>query len=230
MYAVTQSIEFGLFLTIGLYLLSVEINKRLKQPWLNPLLLSIVMGSLILWGMKIPYEDYAYGASWIGYLLTPATVCLVLSFYRQSHLFKKHWKPVLAGVVAGAVAGIVVTVILIYLLDIPEVLRHTLMTKNSTGPIALEIAGLLQRPKDLVMLMEVGCGLFGFVVGNPILRLMGIKDPVARGVAFGATSHIVGTAKAIENSKEEGAMSSVAILITGLVYLVLVPLLFLVWR
>lgn len=59
---------------------------------------------------------------------------------------------------------------------------------------------------------------------------MRIEHPVARGVAFGATSHIVGTAKALSNSREEGAMSSVAIVLTGLVYLVLVPLILWIWR
>lgn len=227
---VTQSIEFGILLTLGVYLFSVWLIHRLQYPWLNPLMLSIVLGFLILWIFKIPYENYATGGSWISFLLAPATVCLVIPFYRQSHLFKKHWRPILIGIFAGALAGLLVTMILISVFQLPDGLRHSLLTKNSTGPIALEIAELLERPKDLVMLMVVGAGLFGFITGNLILKFLGIRHPVARGIAFGATSHIIGTAKALTNSKEEGAMSSVAILITGLVYLALVPLILLIWR
>ena len=230
MQNVLSSVEFGLFLTLGLFLGSARLVKRANVAWLNPLMLSILFGSLILWAFNIPYRSYENGASWIGYLLTPATVCLVIPFYRRSHLFKKYWKPILAGIAAGAVAGLTVTVLLMQLFDIPEAIRHAVMTKNSTGPIALEIATLLGRPRELVMLMVLGSGLFGFQAGNLILRLMRIEHPVARGVAFGATSHIVGTAKALSNSREEGAMSSVAIVLTGLVYLVLVPLILWIWR
>lgn len=230
MLTVTQSTEFGVFLTLGLYLFSVWLVKRLQFPWLNTLMVSIAAGFLILWGLNIPYENYAAGGNWVGFFLAPATVCLVIPFYRQTHLFKRHLKPILIGILAGALAGILVTVLLITVFRLPETMRHALLTKNSTGPIALEIADFLGRPKDLVMLMVVGSGLFGFLVGNGIHKLLGITHPVARGIAFGATSHIIGTAKALTNSKEEGAMSSVAILITGLVYLALVPVILNIWR
>lgn len=230
MLSVTQSIEFGVFLTLGLYVLSSALVQRYKYPWMNPLMLSIVFGFLILWGLNIPYENYAVGGNWIAFLLGPATVCLVIPFYRQSHLFKAHWKPILTGIFAGALAGVLTTILLLIVFDFPESMRHALLTKNSTGPIALEIAELLGRPKDLVMLMVVGSGLFGFIAGNQILRFLSIRHPVARGITFGATSHIIGTAKAMTNSKEEGAMSSVAILITGLVYLALVPVILYFWR
>ena len=111
----------------------------------------------------------------------------------------------------------------------PEALKHAFLVKNATGPIALEISELVGRPTELVMLLVLTSGVFGFMFGNVILRIIKVDNKVARGIAFGNASHIVGTAKAITNSEEEGAMSSISILITGLVYLVLVPILMQIW-
>ena len=44
-----------------------------------------------------------------------------------------------------------------------------------------------------------------------------MKNPVAAGVAIGTCSHAMGTTKAIEIGEIEGAMSSVAIGVSGLI-------------
>ena len=225
MQAVTSSVEFGVFFTIGLYVLSKLITRRANVSFLNPLFLAIVLGVSVLLIFDIDPLDYQVGGAWVGTLLAPATVCLVVPFYKQSHLFKANWKPVIAGILAGSIAGLLVTALLVKLLNIPELMTHALLVKNTTGPIALEIAQMVNRPTDLVMLMVIFSGVFGFMTGNLILNAIKVDNKIARGIAFGNTSHIVGTAKAMSNSVEEGAMSSISILLTGLVYLVLVPFL-----
>ncbi len=47
-----------------------------------------------------------------------------------------------------------------------------------------------------------------------------ITHPIAKGLAFGASSHAIGTAKAMELGEVEGAMSSLAIAVTGLLTVV----------
>lgn len=225
MQAITQTVEFGVLLTVGLYVLSHAVLKRTKITFLNPLMLSILLGVTFLLLAKIDVDDYRIGGHWVSFLLSPATVCLVIPFYKKSHLFKENWKPILAGIIAGTLAGLIVTVVLFQAFNMPEHIKHAILVKNSTGPIALEIADLLGRPKDLVMLMVIGSGMFGFMCGNFLLKVLRVENKVARGIAFGNTSHIVGTAKALSNSEAEGAMGSISILITGLVYLVLIPLL-----
>ena len=44
-----------------------------------------------------------------------------------------------------------------------------------------------------------------------------MTDPVAAGLAIGASSHAVGTSKAIELGEVEGAMSGLAIGICGII-------------
>ena len=44
---------------------------------------------------------------------------------------------------------------------------------------------------------------------------------ISKGLAFGASSHAIGTAKAIEIGEIEGAMSSLAIAVSGILTVVL---------
>ena len=49
-----------------------------------------------------------------------------------------------------------------------------------------------------------------------ICRVFRIHEPIARGLAIGTASHAIGTAKAMEMGEIEGAMSSLAIAVAGL--------------
>ena len=63
-------------------------------------------------------------------------------------------------------------------------------------------------------------GLLGNIVGEGALRLMRITEPVARGIALGSASHAFGTSRALELGEVEGAMSSLSIVLTGIITLV----------
>ena len=47
-----------------------------------------------------------------------------------------------------------------------------------------------------------------------------IQDPIARGIAIGTASHAIGTSKAMEMGEIEGAMSSLSIVVSGLLTVV----------
>ena len=49
-----------------------------------------------------------------------------------------------------------------------------------------------------------------------ICKLFRIEEPVAKGLAIGTASHAIGTTKAMELGETEGAMSSLAIAVAGL--------------
>ena len=65
--------------------------------------------------------------------------------------------------------------------------------------------------------------MLGNVIGETVLKLFHITEPVAKGVALGSASHAIGTAKAMELGEVEGAMSSLAIAVAGLLTVVLAP-------
>ncbi|MBQ5323884.1 MAG: LrgB family protein, partial [Oscillospiraceae bacterium] len=59
----------------------------------------------------------------------------------------------------------------------------------------------------------------------PLLgRIFKVRSPVAEGVAIGSCSHVIGTTKAVEIGEVQGALSSVAIGICGLITVVLLAI------
>ena len=58
------------------------------------------------------------------------------------------------------------------------------------------------------------------MLADLIYRLFRVTDPIARGLGLGASSHAIGTARAIEYGPVEGAMSSLAIAASGLLTVV----------
>ena len=59
-------------------------------------------------------------------------------------------------------------------------------------------------------------GILGNIVADGWFKLVGIKEPIAKGLALGTSAHAIGTAKALELGEVEGAMSSLAIAVAGL--------------
>jgi len=68
-------------------------------------------------------------------------------------------------------------------------------------------------------------GTFGNIAGPGICRLLGIRHPIAMGVAFGTASHVIGTSKATELSRLAGAVGSLSLTIAGLFTVVLLSFL-----
>ena len=59
-------------------------------------------------------------------------------------------------------------------------------------------------------------GLLGNMFAEVICRICRITDPIAKGVAIGTSAHALGTAKAIELGEIEGAISSLSIVVSGI--------------
>ena len=78
---------FGLFLTLGAYLLGLAVNKRFKSPLTNPLLLSLIIIIPVLLLCGIDYDTYYEGAKYISYLLTPATVSKEIEIIKDNIFF-----------------------------------------------------------------------------------------------------------------------------------------------
>ena len=58
-------------------------------------------------------------------------------------------------------------------------------------------------------------GVIGNIFGELICKLFRITEPISKGLALGSASHAIGTAKAMELGEVEGAMSSLAIAVAG---------------
>lgn len=72
------------------------------------------------------------------------------------------------------------------------------------------------------MAVIIVTGIIGNITAEFIFRIFRIQEPVAKGIAIGASAHAIGTARAIELGEVEGAMSSLAIAVVGLLTVLVV--------
>ena len=178
----------------------------------------LVIAFLLLTGVS--YKTYAEGANAISFLLTPATICLAVPLYQQFNLLKKNWKAVVAGVVSGVVSSLVCILLLALLFKFDHQTYVTFLPKSITTAIGMGVTEELGGYVSLAVVVIVITGVIGNVIAEWVLKLFKIEEPIAKGIAIGSSSHAVGTAKAMEIGQIEGAMSSLSIVVCGLLTVV----------
>ena len=217
MSAFTSSAMFGLFLTCGAYALAGLLRKKWNSPLLNPLIFSIVFICLILTIFQIPLEDYQKGGDLIDAMLVPVTCILAAAVYRKLDTLKKAWLPVLAGCTAGALTAVGSTALLCRLFGLEEQMTRTLLPKSVTGPFAIAISEMIEGIPSVTIACVSITGIMGLLLSPVILKLFKMKRPVATGVSLGTSCHALGTVRALELGEEQGAMSSLAMCISGVI-------------
>ena len=210
----------GVTLSLVVYMLGCWLKKKTGLALFNPLLLSIIVTILVLIVGKVDYDTYNEGAKYLSWFLTPATVSLAIPLYEQLTLLRKNFKAVMAGILAGVLSSLVVILILSVLLGLSHTEYVTLLPKSITTAIGMGVAEELDGYVTITVAAIVTTGVLGNILAEPILKLFRITEPIARGVALGSSAHAIGTAKAMEMGDIEGAMSSLAIAVAGLLTVV----------
>ena len=219
-----DSMFAGVTISLIAYLIGVMLKKKFKSGIFNPLLISIVVSIAILAIGKVDYETYNEGAKSLSWLLTPATVCLAIPLYEQWSLLKKHYKAVMLGLAAGTVTSLSTVLGLSLLCGLSHKEYVTLLPKSITTAIGMGVSEELGGYVTITVAVIIITGVFGNMFGELICKIFRITEPVSKGLAFGASSHAIGTAKAIEIGEIEGAMSSLAIAVSGVLTVVLASL------
>ncbi|WP_029904738.1 LrgB family protein [Prevotella sp. 10(H)] len=224
MKALFESTEFILMLIFGSYLFGQWVFKKTKLGLLHPLIISLVIIIIFLKVSGVSYQTFEEGSRFVSFMLGPSVVALGYILYEQLAYLKGNVVSILTSIFMGSVVGILSVVILARLTGADEILIHSLEPKSVTTPIAMSIAEQSGGNVSLTAVIVLFCGIFGSIVGPPILRLLGIKSSVAKGLAMGASAHGVGTAKAMEMGVIEGALSGLAIGLMGVMTALLIPI------
>lgn len=217
------SLFAGVSLSLIAYLIGMALKKRFKLSIFNPLLISILISILVLVVSDIDYEVYNEGAKYLSWLLTPATVCLAIPLYEQWELLKKNMWAVLLGLLAGAVTSLVTILVLAKLFGMSHEEYVTMLPKSITTAIGMGVSEELGGYVTITVAVIVITGVLGNMFGELVCRLFHITEPISKGLAYGASAHAIGTAKAIEIGKVEGAMSGLAIAVSGILTVILAP-------
>lgn len=216
-----DSVFFGVFISIVTYEIGALIKKKWNVAIFNPLLISIALIMIFLLVFDVEYETYEYGAKYLSYFLTPATVALAVPLYEQLEPLKKNWKAIMAGILAGALTSAVCVLVMSILFRLTHEQYVTLLPKSITTAIGMGLSEELGGIVAITVAVIVVTGIVGNMFAEGICRLFRITDPVAKGIGIGSASHAMGTAKAMEMGEIEGAMSSLSIAVSGLLTVVI---------
>lgn len=214
------SLFFGAAVSLIAYEIGLLLKKKFKLAIFNPLLIAIlcVMGVLAI--LDVDYETYNAGAKYISYLLTPATVCLAVPLYRQLNLLRKNIKAVIAGILSGVLASMVSVLALAKLFGLSHEEYVTLLPKSITTAIGMGVSEELGGIVTITVAVIIITGVLGNMIAEAVYKAAKIEEPIAKGLALGTSAHAIGTSKAMELGEVEGAMSSLAIAVAGLVTVV----------
>ena len=212
---------FGIALSTVAYLLGVRLQKKTGLVLCNPLIVAIVLVSAVLLIFRIPYESYDVGGAVINLFLAPATACLAVAIYGKIRILKENWLPILVGCVVGSAASMGSILLLCRLFGLDAAMTASLLPKSVTTPIAISVSQAHGGIGPITVVAVLITGIFGSIAAPLLIKLFRVKDPMTAGLAIGASSHAVGTSKALELGETEGAMSGLAIGVCGLITVVL---------
>ena len=213
----TGSVFFGAVISLLGYEAGLLLKKKFRLAVFNPLLIGVMAVLLIF---DVDYDSYNEGGKYLSYLLTPATVCLAVPLYEQLSLLRKNFKAVAAGILSGTLASMFSVFLLSLLFGLNHEQYVTLLPKSITTAIGMGVSEELGGIVTITVAVIVITGVLGAILAELVFKIFRIQDPVARGLALGTSAHAIGTSKAMEFGMVEGAMSSLAIAVAGLLTVV----------
>lgn len=215
---------FSLALTFAAFRVGLWCQKKTKSPLVNPILIgaALVVAALLL--LDLDPEAYVDATEGISWLLTPATVCLAVPLYRQIKVLKKSLPAMLAGIIAGAIISLVVVLLLCGLFALDRHLTVSLLPKSITSAIGMPLSEQSGGNSSLTSVVILITGVLGNLIGPTLCKILKLTDPISQGVAFGTASHLGGTSKATEIDPLTGAVSSLSLVVAGIVSALIFPL------
>ena len=211
-----SSVFFGVFVTLAAYFVGLKVREKTGLAIMNPLLIAIVLVMLLLRGLDIDYAAYDQSARLVSSLLTPATVCLAVPLYEQLQLLKRHKAAILTGVISGVLTSLVCVLVLAMLFGLDHAAYVTLLPKSITTAIGMGVSEQLGGHVSITVAVIIITGVIGNMIAESVCKAFHITEPIARGIAIGTASHAIGTTKAMELGEVEGAMSSLSIVVAGM--------------
>jgi putative effector of murein hydrolase len=212
-----------ILVTMAGYWIGTLCQKKWKSPILNPILIGMIMVVIFLLSTGMDTAVYKAGTDKISWLMTPATISLAIPLYEQFQILRKDLKAIAIGVACGAITCVVVIMVAGIAIKMDRTILISIMPKSVTAAIGMALSdlfgGIGAVSTAAIAITGIGVNMFGV----SMCKRFCITDPIAQGVAFGTAGHVIGTAKASEVSPLVGAVSSLSLVVAGLLTSLLFP-------
>lgn len=205
---------WGLAITLVIFIVVLKLK---NYKFIGKIPPTVIVGILLITILKvfnINYASYNESACVLTILLGPATIALAYPLVENLKLLTQNKRAVYFGLVVATITALTVTMIIgkVFHTDIQIV--TSLMPKSVTTPIAVEISKVIGGIPELTACMVVLTGIYGAIFGHKILQLLKIKSDIAKGLAIGSASHVLGTSTCV-NKRKQLVMATLALILTG---------------
>ena len=155
-----------------------EVLKSYKVGSLNPLKMGA--GDVLLW------------------LLGPSVVSFAVSMYSRKQLIYENFLVIVTAMIVASVGGLYGTAAFVRAINLGgssgKLVRLSILGRNVTTALSLVIASILGGDISIAAVFVVCTGVLGATYGKPLMKMMGIYDPVTRGLGMGGASQGLGVA------------------------------------
>jgi putative effector of murein hydrolase len=197
--------------TLLAYAAGLEINRLAGGAGLaNPVLIAILAVLLVLLATGTPYPTYLAGASFIHFMLGPTAVALAVPLYKYARDIRDNLPEVGTAIVVGSAAATGSAVGAAQAFGVAEPTLKALVLKAATTPVAIAVSPIIEAPQALVAVFVIATGIFGAMTCLGLLRLAGIRDERAIGLAHGVSCHALGTQRCFTVSERMGTFAAFA--------------------
>ncbi|MDR0640894.1 MAG: LrgB family protein [Treponema sp.] len=207
----------GILLCIGAYFAGLLIRRLISHPLANPLAIANVIIILVIVFTPLTTEQFLAGGGAISLFIVPATAILGLRIYNQRAVLRANFIPLIAGCAAGSAASLISVRILGRLFRLDDHIILSLLPKSVTTAIAIDLSSAQGGLTGITVSSVIITGIFSAFVSPYLIKALKLKDPVAAGVAMGASGHAICTSVALELGETQGAMSGIALGLMGII-------------
>ena len=215
----------GLILSVGLFKGFQKFKIKGKSLPLPPILLAGMCLIAILKIFNIDFETYNESGKYLTLMLIPAVVALGYPIFKHKDLLLKNKRIIYTGFIFATILAIISTYFVAKFAHADLRIIVSMLPKSVTAPIAVEISKGMGGVPELTACVAVLTGVFGAVFGHKLLKIFKVKHDISIGLAIGAASHVIGTARCAEKGRElQVVMASLALVIVGILTAILAPI------
>jgi predicted murein hydrolase (TIGR00659 family) len=210
--------------TIVLYLAGKAIYRRCRRWWTTPVIVAPALVVALALALGESYRAYLLETHWLVALLGPCIVSFAIPIWEHRVLIRRWWPLLVVGIGVGSVSSVFSAWLLASVLGLDHGLRMSLLPRSISTPFAMSVSGRIGGSPELTAVFVILTGVFGAAVGEPMFKLLRLRSVMARGAMMGMAAHGVGTARAYQIGREEGAVSSVVMSLAGLCNVLATPI------
>ena len=160
------------------------------------------------------------------FLLGPSVVSFAISMYSRKQLLKENFLIVIASMLVSSLGALFGTAIFSKLIGLGStsdnglMIRLSMLARNVTTALAIPITQILNGDVSIAVVVVVLTGIIGAQYGRRLLDMVGIRDPVTRGLAVGSSAQGLGVSSMVPepDAFPFAAMAMVLTAVAGTVF------------